>query len=495
MKILYLFVLPKSLNVQMKPRVLIIPAAIRSHVLPSLYVADKLSEEGYEVHYAVTNDILAELVTKNGYQAMKNTGWRAGYGMEASYIGAKKEKVSYRRLLRAYRTNELYWERKRELDALIEELRPTTILIDLFVCTDFWVLYPRRSEFTIAFFNPMPSTYRVGEWPIVSSPLNPPMGDLIPNGSSYTSRPDAQQGGLKSELKKRSDLFLQFLRNPRQAWLRQAITRHRQFLAQIAPLAQDATVTQVIANVPELVLAPLEFEFAPEIRKPNQHYLGLCMREHRQDTELDPLFEQAWEHIIGSKRVPHPSGEGFHRLVYCSFGTFHEGADATLLRFVTNLLEVIAELPHVHLICSVNKYVIETLRARKLLTERTHFFSRVPQLKVLAEADVFITHAGFGSIKEAIYYGVPMLAYPLDPHYDQNGNAVKIEYHSLGLRGAFAHERLGDLKKKLERLLEEKTFREKVRQFKEVMVDEYDEEKIKETIQNLSVNKQLAVLP
>lgn len=96
MKILYSFVLPKSLNVQMKPRVLIIPAAIRSHVLPSLYVADKLSEEGYEVHYAVTNDILAELVTKNGYQAVKNTGWRAGYGMEASYIGAKKEIVSYR---------------------------------------------------------------------------------------------------------------------------------------------------------------------------------------------------------------------------------------------------------------------------------------------------------------------------------------------------------------------------------------------------------------
>ncbi|WP_028668509.1 glycosyltransferase [Runella zeae] len=471
----------------MKPRLLILPASIRSHVLPSLYVADRLSEEGYEVYYAVTNDVLAELVTKNGYQAVKNTGWRVGYGMEASYLAAKKEKVSYWRLLKAYRTNELYWERKRELDALIEELRPTTILVDLFAYTDYWVLYPRRSEFNIAFFNPMPSTYRVGEWPIVSSPVNPPMGDLILSGSSHTSQSNAQQGELKLGWRKRRDLFLQFLRNPRQTWLRQAVTRHRQFLEQISPLAQDATVTQVIANVPEFVLAPLEFEFAPEIRKPNQHYLGLCMREHRQDTELDPAFEKVWELIKAQKK----NGE---RLVYCSFGTFYEGADAMLLRFVTNLLEVIADLPQVHLVCSVNKYVIETLRARKLLTNCTHFFSRVPQLTVLAEADVFITHAGFGSIKEAIYYGVPMLAYPLDPHYDQNGNAVKIEYHGLGLRGAFAHERLGDLKKKLERLLEEKTFREKVRQFREVIDDGYKEEKIKETVQSLLVDKHSVVL-
>lgn len=465
---------------------------IRSHVLPSLYVADLLADE-YEVHYVVTNQVLAEIVEKNGYQAVMNSGFRVGYNMEASYLGAKKQKLSYGRLLKAYRNNELYWERKRELDALIDEIRPTAILIDLFVCTDFWVLNPRRREFKLLFFNPMPSTYRVKNWPIVSSPLNPPMGDLIPNGSSHTSQSDAQQGGFG--WKKRSDLFLRFLRNPKEAWLRQVVARHRQFLEQIAPLAQDATVTQVIANVPELILGPLEFEFSPEIRKPNQYYLGLCMREHRQDTELDPVFEQAWETIVKS---PSLTGEGFreglNRLIYCSFGTFHEGADATLLRFVTNLLEVIRELPNVHLVCSVNKYVIETLRARKLLTDRTHFFSRVPQLRVLATADVFITHAGFGSIKEAIYYGVPMLAYPLDPHYDQNGNAVKIEYHGLGLRGDFAHERIGDLKKKLLRLLDENPFRERARQFREVIIDEYRDEKIKETMQNLLMNKHSAVL-
>ncbi len=463
----YTFLSPE--NYRMKPRALFIPAAIRSHVLPSLYLADLLADE-YEVYYAVTNQVLAEIVEKNGYQAVMNSGHRVGYQMEASFLASQKQKPTYWRLLKAYRNDELYWERKRELDALIDEIRPSAILIDLFVCTDFWVLNPRRSEFKILFFNPMPSTYRVQDWPSVSE------GYLTPRG--VTSQPL-----LHSEKKRKKSPSPIWRGVGVRSWFMQwAITSHRQRIQQLAealpdyPLAPDATVTQVIANVPELILAPLEFEFVPEIRKPNQHYLGLCMREHRLDTELDPVFDPAWEAILAQKQ------DG-NKLIYCSFGTFHEGADATLLRFVTNLLEVIRELPNVHLVCSVNKYVIETLRARKLLTDRTHFFSRVPQLRVLAEADVFITHAGFGSIKESIYYGVPMLAYPLDPHYDQNGNALKLEYHGLGLRGAFAHERLGDLKKKLERLMTDGAFRESMQKFRENIFDTDNQIELKVLVQ------------
>ena len=39
-------------------------------------------------------------------------------------------------------------------------------------------------------------------------------------------------------------------------------------------------------------------------------------------------------------------------------------------------------------------------------------FSFLPQLEVLDNADFFITHAGIGSVMEAAYYGVPMLAIP-----------------------------------------------------------------------------------
>lgn len=37
----------------------------------------------------------------------------------------------------------------------------------------------------------------------------------------------------------------------------------------------------------------------------------------------------------------------------------------------------------------------------------------LPQLELLERADTFITHAGFNSVNEALYFGVPMLALPL----------------------------------------------------------------------------------
>lgn len=39
--------------------------------------------------------------------------------------------------------------------------------------------------------------------------------------------------------------------------------------------------------------------------------------------------------------------------------------------------------------------------------------SFLPQLEILEHADVFITHAGFNSVNESLYFGVPMLALPL----------------------------------------------------------------------------------
>lgn len=461
----------------MKPCILILPAAIRSHVLPSLYLADALADD-YEVVYAVHNDILAEIVTANGYRTVKQSGHLVGYGMEAHYIVSLKQKPTYGRVLKAYYTQEMYKVRQRELYALIDDHRPSAIFIDLFACTDYWVLHPRRAEFKLLFFNPMPSTYRVQGYPIVSEGFWNQSSAAVP-AQKPSKRP-----------------LWHWLRSPKAALMNWAITQQRKKLQQITPLSEDATVTQVIANVPELVLAPLEFEFAPEVRKPNQHYLGLCMRPHRHDTELDPAFERTWEEIAGSRlkresqkaRVSN-ANQLYKRLIYCSFGTFHEGADASLLRFVTNLLEVIAQLPNVQLVCAVNKYVIETLRHRGLLTANTHFFTRVPQMRVLAEADVFITHAGFGSIKEAIYYGVPMLAYPLDPKYDQNGNALKLEHHGLGLRGSFAHERPNDLKKKLLRLLEEDTFRAKVGEFRDRQIETPPKEALYEVVSGRQRNE------
>lgn len=55
-----------------------------------------------------------------------------------------------------------------------------------------------------------------------------------------------------------------------------------------------------------------------------------------------------------------------------------------------------------------------------------------PQLDVLRHADVFLSHTGMNSTMEALYFGVPLVAFPLQP--EQEANAHRVEDLGLGRR-------------------------------------------------------------
>ncbi|WP_430781439.1 glycosyltransferase [Actinoplanes sp. G11-F43] len=61
-----------------------------------------------------------------------------------------------------------------------------------------------------------------------------------------------------------------------------------------------------------------------------------------------------------------------------------------------------------------------------------HVMPFIAQRALLATADLFVTHAGFGAVGEAIAAGVPMVALPLLA--DQPGNAGRCAELGLGLR-------------------------------------------------------------
>jgi len=75
----------------MKANILFITASIRSHVMPSLFIADLLTEE-YNIHYGVTNEILQEIVVKNGYHAFQNSGFRPCINIEGHFLSEVKKK-------------------------------------------------------------------------------------------------------------------------------------------------------------------------------------------------------------------------------------------------------------------------------------------------------------------------------------------------------------------------------------------------------------------
>ena len=92
----------------------------------------------------------------------------------------------------------------------------------------------------------------------------------------------------------------------------------------------------------------------------------------------------------------------------------------------------------------------------------------VPQLDILSQASVFITHAGMGGTGEAIYYGVPMIAIP--QMEEQAITARQIE--KLGLGCAFLDKNAitsEGLKAAIVKLLTESSYKETAHAFSEDM--------------------------
>lgn len=92
----------------------------------------------------------------------------------------------------------------------------------------------------------------------------------------------------------------------------------------------------------------------------------------------------------------------------------------------------------------------------------------VPQLDLLSQASVFITHAGMGGTGEAIYYGVPMIAIPqMD---EQAITARQIEKNGLGFafydKNAITSE---SLKVAIVKVLEDPSYRNTAKEFSDDM--------------------------
>nr|WP_185155646.1 glycosyltransferase [Rudanella paleaurantiibacter] len=446
----------------MKKKALFIPASIRSHVLPSFFLADLFSKD-YDVTYAVTNKILEESVIKNGFKAQQISKYKVGANLERTFIEAQGKKGSFLQLVQCYFTNALYWHRKREIDRLVECIKPVVVVIDIYNSTDFIFFHSYYKKINVLFFNPMPSTYKVDGFPIVSENVW-----LRDNFSIVTNK--------RTKL---SD-FIKAPQEPLLDWLSQRQLRELIKSSKV-PVEFEFVKNKFVKtfrNVPELLLLPLEFEFSPIVKKDYQHYLGLCQRVGRIDTELDNTFDDKWKIILEKKQ------EG-QRIIYCSFGTFFKAADPRMLDFINKVLDAIATIPNTFLVCSVNKYVSRTLLTKRKNIDNALFFSRVPQLKVLEIADIFITHGGLGGMKESIFHKVPMLVYPLDPHYDQNGNSLKVEHHGIGLRGNFIYEQTKYMQAKIKKLLSDRMYKKNIIEFNAKVNNTYTPSYHKELLDRL----------
>lgn len=182
---------------------------------------------------------------------------------------------------------------------------------------------------------------------------------------------------------------------------------------------------------PELVTAPRQLEFPSVARSSRRVYLGSCVDEQRSDGPFD------W-----------PAMKPGAPLVYCSLGTY-SASYVHALRLFRAFVEAMTHLPDWHAIVQVSSRTKH--HGLGGMPSNVRVAEWVPQLEVLKRARVFVTQGGCGAIREAVHCGVPMLVFPC--WYDQYGNAARVVYHGIGVRGDIATVDARQIRAQLERIV------------------------------------------
>lgn len=203
-----------------------------------------------------------------------------------------------------------------------------------------------------------------------------------------------------------------------------------------------------IKDIPTIVLCPKEFDF-PRENKPSRFYVAPNFVRKRKPV----LFN--WSEISSTKPI-----------VYCCLGTQARIHFKGCIKFYNNVIRVFSNMPEYTLIISIWKDM--DISQFQSLPSNVKIYNEVPQIEILKRSKLMITHGGLGSIKESISFGVPMLVYPVNLTSDQKGNAARVVYHKIGLRGKIRKESIKGIRKKINYILSQKHFIDNINNMKSV---------------------------
>lgn len=159
-----------------------------------------------------------------------------------------------------------------------------------------------------------------------------------------------------------------------------------------------------LVRLPELVLAPAQLDFP---RRPiaTRRYGGPCVNIERPEAP----FEAA-------------GLDDGRPLVFASFGS---QAHRYPLDAALSLLCAAARAQP-----SLSFVIATGGRPLRDPPANVRAVARAPQLSLLRRAALMLSHGGLNGIKEALYFGVPLLVLPFA--WDQPGNAARVAFHQLG---------------------------------------------------------------
>jgi zeaxanthin glucosyltransferase len=180
-------------------------------------------------------------------------------------------------------------------------------------------------------------------------------------------------------------------------------------------------------NIPSLVVPPEAFDFPRKLRE-NLFYIGPIINEQQESQELNGRLKSILDKVALEK-----DQNSNVKLIYCSLGTVTAEFLKVCTRFFRHIAKVCSENPNIRIILSVGTFF--NISDIKSIPKNLYVFDKVPQLDLLQKCDMVINHGGMNTIYESIMAEKPMIVFPLSLKTDQNGNAARVVFHEIGVRG------------------------------------------------------------
>src|SRR3989344_1867575 len=141
---------------------------------------------------------------------------------------------------------------------------------------------------------------------------------------------------------------------------------------------------------------------------------------------FDPSFKFVGPIIFDRKEqaIPEKLLQTKKPKIYISLGTaFNDNIDLykMLIKSISN--------SSYQIFLSIGNFIKPTDLGK--IPDNIYISAYLPQLEILKEADLFISHGGMNSVNESLYFGVPMLLFPIIQ--EQRINASRVEELGAGI--------------------------------------------------------------
>lgn len=452
-------------------KILFISHPSNSHLNAIAKISKSLVSHGNEVEICTAQIVKSEVEKTLHFLSIKYVDVMP-FGSNFEYLASKNYKNSYTRDFYLRTSDYFFINRSHLLTDLFNKCVPNIIFLDILYASDLVIFYKllKKDNTQVIFFSTKPSLDR--------TPTSPPINTVIIPQSKNQVDSLWRKHNRKKKWKRLIDSFRYFLHDDLSI-LKDKIKLDTE-LAMNHPLVWKNVVGIRFEHIPQIILLPKAFEFQPVEPLPFQHYVGFQFYERAENAENTPNYEE----VIALLTRHQTLGK---KIVYCSFGDVYDLYEEEVLHFLNKLLTSFRGLEDVFLILSLKESVAKNLKIH--IPANVGIFNFVPQLTVLSKADIFITHGGINSIKEAIHYQVPLLVYPVNPNWDQPGNSARVAYHQLGLRGDIKQVTGRELTEKITYLLQHQAiFKENLKKMK-AADEKYDESYFLATFKQLIEHK------